>query len=182
MIARNDARGIQQLLNATQACASGRVQEADRLVRQAEAEAPRQPLVLNETGRRLLMRGDAAGTNVLLKQAISQDPSQATLWLNLAVALRGLNRTVEEMAAIDQVLALEPHNLRAILQKASLHELQGRRRAAAMTYRQALQSAAAGSLPPQSMRPVFEHVLQFVEDFIEGRLRDLRARYAEEQR
>jgi Flp pilus assembly protein TadD len=72
-------------------------------------------LVLNETAHRLIMRGDAAGANLLLKQAISQDPSQATLWLNLAVALRGLNRTVEEMAAIDQVLALEPRNIRAML-------------------------------------------------------------------
>jgi tetratricopeptide (TPR) repeat protein len=183
MIAQNDDWRIRQLIkNATQACASGRVQEAERLVRQAEAEAPRHRLVLNETARRLLMRGDAAGAHVLLKRAIAQDASRATLWLNLAVALRGLNRTVEEMAAIDQVLALEPLNLRAMLQKASLHELQGQSRAAAMTYRQALQSVPAGSLPPQSMRPFFEHALQFVEDFIEGRLQDLRARYAEDQR
>jgi aspartate beta-hydroxylase len=147
MIAQNDDERIRQLIeNATQACASGRVQEADRLVRQAEAKAPRQPLGLNETVR------------------------------------RGLNRTVEQMAAIDQVLALEPRNFRAMLQKASLHELQGHRRAAAMTYRQALQSVPAGSPPPQSMRPVFEHALQFVEDFIEGRLQDLRARYAEDRR
>jgi predicted Zn-dependent protease len=183
MIAQSDDRRIRQLIeNATHACASGRVQEADRLLRQAEAQAPRHPLVLNETARRLLMRGDAAGANVLLKQAITQDPSQATLWLNLAVALRGLNRSAEEMAAIDHVLALEPRNSRAMLQKASLHELQGRRRAAAMTYRQALQSVPTGSLPPQSMRPVFEHALQFVEDFIESRLQDLRARYAEDRR
>jgi aspartate beta-hydroxylase len=182
MIARNDDRRIRQLIeNATQACARGRVLKADRLVRQAEAEAPRHPLVLNETACRLLIKGDAAGANVLLKQAIIQDPSQATLWLNLAVALRGLNRTVEEMAAIGQVLALEPRNFRAMLQKASLHELQGQRRAAAMAYRQALQSVPAGSIPPQSMRPVFEHALQFVEDFIEGRLQDLRARYAEDR-
>jgi aspartate beta-hydroxylase len=127
-------------------------------------------------------RGDAAGARVLLKQAVAEDPSQVTLRLNLAVALRGLNRTVEQMAAIDQVLALEPRNFRAMLQKASLHELQGHRRAAAMTYRQALQSVPAGFPPPQSMRPVFQHALQFVENFIEGRLRDLRARYAEDRR
>jgi aspartate beta-hydroxylase len=116
--------------SATQASASGRLQQADRLLRQA---------------------------------------------------------TDEEMAAIDKLLALEPRNYSAMLQKASLHEHRGERRAAAMAYRQALQSVPAGSLPPQSMRPVFEHALQFVaandrdlETFIEARLQDLRARYADQ--
>jgi aspartate beta-hydroxylase len=188
MIGHNDDRRIRQLIeNAAQASASGRVQEADQLVRQAEAEAPRHPLVLNETARRLLMRGDAAGAHGLLKQAVTEDPSQAAIWLNLAVALRGLKLADEEMAAIDKVLAIEPRNLRAMLQKASLQELQGKPRAAAMTYRYVLQSVPAGSFPPQSLRPVFQHALQFVaandrdlENFIEGRLKDLRARYADE--
>lgn len=143
--------------------------------------------MLNETAQHLLMRGDAAGAHALLKQAVTEDPSQATLWLNLAAALRGLNLPDDEMAAIDQVLILEPRNFRAMLQKASLLELQGQRRAAAMAYRQALQSVPADSLPPTSMRPVFEHALQFVaandrelERFIEDRLQDLRARHADE--
>ena len=132
MIGHSDDRRIRQLIeNAAQASASGRVQEADQLVRQAEAEAPRHPLVLNETARRLLMRGDAAGAHGLLKQAVASDPSQASIWLNLAVALRGLKLADEEMAAIDKVLAIEPRNLRAMLQKASLQELQGKPRAAA---------------------------------------------------
>jgi aspartate beta-hydroxylase len=188
MIGHNDDRRIRQLIeNAAQASASGRVQEADQLVRQAEAEAPRHPLVLNETARRLLMRGDAAGAHGLLKQAVAEDPSHATIWLNLAVALRGLKLADQEMAAIDKVLAIEPRNLRAMLQKASLQELQGKPRAAAMTYRHVLQSVPAGSFPPQSLRPVFQYAMQFVaandrdlENFIEGRLQDLRARYADE--
>jgi aspartate beta-hydroxylase len=188
MIGHSDDRRIRQLIeNAAQASASGRVQEADQLVRQAEAEAPRHPLVLNETARRLLMRGDAAGAHGLLKQAVASDPSQASIWLNLAVALRGLKLAEEEMAAIDKVLAIEPRNLRAMLQKASLQELQGKPRAAAMTYRYVLQSVPAGSFPPQSLRPVFQHALQFVaandrdlENFLEGRLKDLRTRYADE--
>jgi aspartate beta-hydroxylase len=188
MIGHNDDRRIRQLIeNAAQASASGRVQEADQLVRQAEAEAPRHPLVLNETARRLLMRGDAAGAHGLLKQAVTLDPSQASIWLNLAVALRGLKLADEELAAIDKVLAIEPRNLRAMLQKASLQELQGKPRAAAMTYRHVLQSVPAGSFPPQSLRPAFQHALQFVaandrdlENFLEGRLKDLRARHADE--
>ena len=188
MIGQNDDRRIRQLIEtAAQASASGRVQEADRLVRQAEAEAPRHPLVLNETARRHLMNGDAAGAHALLTQAVSQESSNASLWLNLAAALRGLKREDEERAAIDKALTLEPRNLRALLQKASLQEISGQVRAAAMTYRHVLQSVPSGSLPPQSLRPVFQHALQFVaandrelEQFIESRLKNLRERHKDE--
>lgn len=71
-----------------------------------------------------------------------------------------------------------------MLQKTSLQEIQGRPRAAAMSYRQALQIVPAGSSPPPSMRPIFEHALQFVaandkqlEEFLESRLKFLRERY-----
>jgi aspartyl/asparaginyl beta-hydroxylase (cupin superfamily) len=188
MIGQNDDRRIRQLIEtAAQASASGRAQEADRLVRQAEAEAPRHPLVLNETARRLLLSGDAAGAYALLKQAVGEDASHASIWLNLAAALRGLKRAEEELAAIDKALALEPRNLRAMLQKASLQELQGQRRAAAMSYRHVLQSVPAGALPPQSLRPVFQYALQFVaandkelEEFLESRLKPLRERFKDE--
>jgi aspartyl/asparaginyl beta-hydroxylase (cupin superfamily) len=188
VIGQNDDRRIRQLIEtAAQASASGRAQEADRLVRQAEAESPRHPLVLNEIARRLLMSGDAAGAHGLLAQAVSQDPSYASIWLNLAAALRGLKRVDEEMAAIDKVLSLEPRNLRAMLQKASLQEIQGKPRAAAMTYRYVLQSVPSGSLPPQSLRPVFQHALQFVaandrelEQLLESRLKSLRERHKAE--
>lgn len=188
MIGQNDDRRIRQLIEtAAQASAGGRVQEADRLVRQAEAEAPKHPLVLNETARRLLLGGDVAGAYALLKQAVGEDPSHASIWLNLAAALRGLKRAEEEMAAIDKVLALEPRNLRAMLQKASLQELQGHARAAAMTYRHVLQSVPSGALPPQSLRPIFQYALQFVaasdkelEEFLESRLKALRERFKDE--
>ena len=188
MIGQNDDRRIRYLIEtAAQASASGRVQEADRLVRQAEAEAPRHPLVLNESARRLLLRGDAAGAYAKLVQAASEEPGHASIWLNLAAALRGLKRAEEEMAAIDKVLALEPRNLRAMLQKASLQELQGKPRAAAMTYRYVLQSVPSGALPPQSLRPVFQYAMQFVaandrelEGFLESRLQGLRERFKDE--
>lgn len=117
MIGQNNDRCIRRLIEtAAQASASGRVQQADRLIRQAEAEAPKHPLVQNETARRLLLTGDAAGAYTLLKQAVGEGLSHASIWLNFATALRGLKRTEEEMAAIDKALAIEPRNLRALLQ------------------------------------------------------------------
>lgn len=56
-----------------------------------------------------------------------------------------------------------------------------------MTYRYVLQSVPSAALPPQSLRPVFQHAMQVVatndielEKFIEGRMHGLRARYADE--
>lgn len=183
----NDQHIRELVATAAQALASGRAEESDRLVRRAEAEAPRHPLVLNESARRLLLSGDAAGAHVVLTQALGEDPSHASIWLNLAAALRGLARAEEEMTAINRALALEPLHLRAMLQKASLQELQGQRRAAATTYRYVLQSIPAGSRPPQSLRPVLQHAIKFVaandrelEMFVEDRLQSLRARYTGE--
>ncbi len=181
-------RDIRQLIeSATQALASGRPQDAERLVRQAQALAPRHPLVLSETARGLLLAGDPAGAHALLEQAVTDEPSNPSLWLNLAAALRGLNRADEEMAAIDQALAIDPRNLRALLQKASLEELQGKPRAAAATYRTALAMIPSGAEPPPSMRPVLQKAQAAVaandralEVFLEERLKDLRTRYADE--
>jgi aspartate beta-hydroxylase len=184
VIGNQDDRRIVQLIDAAnQASANGREREAEQLVRQAQTEAPRHPLVLNETARRLLLGGDAAGAFALLQPAVEAHPSHASLWLNLAAALRGLKRPEEEMAAINKAQTLEPRNLRAMLQKASLQELQGKTRAAALSYRQVIQSVPAGALPPQSMRPVFQHALQVVaaidgelEVFVEERLKAVRER------
>jgi aspartate beta-hydroxylase len=183
-----DDRRVRRLIEAaTQASATGLAAEADRLRRLAEVEAPRHPLVINESARRLLLNGNAAAAYDLLSRAVGEDSSHASIWINLAAALRILGRAAEEMPAIDNALALEPLNFRAMLQKASLQELQGQRRAAAMTYRYALQSVPAGALPSQSLREVLHYAVQFVaasnielENFIEDRLQNLRAHHATE--
>jgi tetratricopeptide (TPR) repeat protein len=187
-MAEGDDRRIRQLIeSATQAFAGGRAQDAERLLRQAEAEAPGHPLVLNEIARRMLLAGNPAGAYEVLEQAIKGDPTDASMWLNLAAALRGLKRGDEEMAALQKVLSLEPRNVRALLQAASLQEIQGKPRDAAATYRKALQLIPAGVEPPPTMRPVLQHAKETVEAndraleaFLEERLKDLRARYAHE--
>ena len=84
----------------------------------------------DEIARRLLLSGNAAGAYAVLKPATDANPSNPSLWINLAAALRGLGRPDEEMAALDKALSIEPGNLRALLQKASLQELKGLPRAA----------------------------------------------------
>lgn len=171
----------------TQALASGRPQDAAVLLRQARAEAPRHPLVRNEQAREMLLAANPAGAYEVLQQALKEDPSHPSLWLNLAAALRGLRRPKEEMAALEKALAAEPRNLRALLQKASLLELSGNSRAAAATYRAALQTIPPGVELPAPMREVLQQARQAVESnnraleaFLEQRLRPLRERYAHE--
>src|SRR6202044_2782051 len=111
--------------------------------------------------------------------------SNPSLWINLAAALRGVGRPDEEMAALDRVLSIEPTNLRALLQKASLQELKGQARAAAMTFRDALQVLPPGFQPPPPMEPVIQHAKEAVHDndrrlevFLEERLKDVRTRHS----
>ncbi len=66
------------------------------------------------------------------------------------------------MAALERALALEPRNVRGLLQKASLLELQDTRRGAA-AYRIALQAIPLGAEPPAAMLPVLQHARQTVE-------------------
>ena len=184
-----DDRRIRRLIEmAAQAELAGQGSEAERLRRLAETEGPQHPLVLNEAARRLLVGGDAAGAEALLARAVKSAPREPTLWLNLAAALRGLRRPAEELAALDRLLALEPRHLRALLQKASLLELAGEPRSAAALYRTALQTIPPGVELPPTLRPVVQQARDAVaannaalEAFLDGRLREARARHAGER-
>jgi aspartyl/asparaginyl beta-hydroxylase (cupin superfamily) len=170
---------------ADQSLATGRTQEAGQLLRQAEAEAPRHPLVLNEIGRRKLRAGDPAGAFQVLDAAMKAAPDEQALWLNLAAALRGLKRLDEELTVLNRLLKHDPVNIRALLQVASLHELRGDRRTAAAVYRRAFQVIRPDTQLPPEMRPVMDHAKAVVDAdgaaldaFIEDRIAGLRSRHA----
>ena len=189
MIMSNDEdRRIRQLFeSANQAFAGGQAQAAERMLQQAEAEAPAHPMVQNMVAGRMLRAGNLMGAKALLEQAVGADPSNAMLWLNLAGALRGLGHADAEMAALDKLLKLEPLNVRALLQKGSLLEIRQDSRAAAATYRTALRIIPEGFEPPAQMRAVLQHAKSAVEAndkaleaFVEERLHGLRDRYADQ--
>jgi aspartyl/asparaginyl beta-hydroxylase (cupin superfamily) len=180
-----DLRVRQLFESAAHALEGGRAKDAEELLRRAEAEAPRHPLVRNEIARRMLLAGNWAGAQEVLEQAVKEEPSYPTLWLNLAAALRGLQRADEELAALKKALSLEPRNLRALLQLGTLQEMQGNTRGAAATYHLALQVIPRDVEPPPGLRPALQHAREVIEAndraleaFLEKRLTDLRARYA----
>ncbi len=189
MIMSNDEdRRIRQMFeSANQAFAGGQAQAAERMLQQAEAEAPAHPLVQNMVAGRMLRAGNLMGAKALLEQAVGGDPANPMLWLNLAGALRGLGDADAEMAALDKLLKIEPLHVRALLQKASLLEIRKDSRAAAASYRTALRIIPEGFEPPPQMRAILQHAKEAVEAndralevFVEERLQGLRERYADQ--
>jgi aspartyl/asparaginyl beta-hydroxylase (cupin superfamily) len=178
-------RQLVQLVERAQA--NAQAAQARRLLSEAMALAPEHPLVLNAAGIQELHWGDAAAARRLLERAIGQDERNASFWLNLATSLRRLDLGDEELVALDRALALEPRHLLALLQKASLLEQQGRAKAAATVYHNALQTIPAGAQLHESLRPAIERAEQAVDAnnaqlraFLETEVQDVRARHAAE--
>jgi len=175
------------IASAKQSSERGRSREADQFLRQAEREAPRHPLVLNETALRLLGSGNQSGAVALLEQVVAAEPANPEVWFSLASALRSLNRIDEAAAALERSLAIDPLNLSALLEKAELQVLQCKPRAAAMSYRNALQLVPPGFKPPPWMTIQLQKAKEAVdvnnralETYIDDELRQVRARYPNE--
>jgi len=155
-LAANDEALLKGLIQqAERAQAAGQREEAQRLLARAESISGNHPLVLNARAIERLQSGDVERARELLEQATQLDPRNPTLWMNLATALRGLNLREPEERALGEVLKLEPRHLVALLKKAELLELNGKPKAAAKVYQNALQT-----LSPQTRLPgVFRELL-----------------------
>ncbi len=183
-----DDRRVRQLLEmSARAHMAGQPAEGERLFRQAEAEAPRHPLVLNEIAKRKLLSGDPAGAHDLLQEALKGEPESSAIWLNLATAFRGLQRADDEFAALNKTLALEPTNMRALLHSAAYYEARDDQKTAAATYRKALMLIPPGAAIPPDMRPVLDQAKRVVdanaaalEGFLTQHLEGLREQLADE--
>jgi aspartyl/asparaginyl beta-hydroxylase (cupin superfamily) len=183
----NEAEILRTVGAAEQARLAGRHDEARRLLSQAQAAAPEHPRVLGEAGLSHLQAGDAQAARQCFESALRQDDKNPALWLNLASTFRKLDLPAEESKALERVLAAEPRHLLALLQKASLLERTGKRRAAAQMYANALATIPRGAKLPGTLRPVIEHAQEAVRQntaalsaFLDDRLRGLREQYAGE--
>lgn len=175
-------RGL--IVAARNAARQGQTHEVVRLLRLADQEFPNHPLVLNEHASRLLVAGNASGAVALLERAGTLEPQNAEIWFNLAGAYRQTGRLDDAIAALDRVLEIEPRTVIALLEKGSLQELQDKPRAAAMSYRVALQMIPAGTKPPPGLEPLLHRAKDAVdannralESYIEDGLREMKARF-----
>ena len=184
-----DELRIRQLVeSANRAKAAGRSDEAERALRQAQAEAPRHPLVLNEMAMKRLQAADRSGALLLMEQSVKADPSNPASWLQMAGILRGVGRNNDAIAALEKALAIQPRNLYGLLHMAALHRAKGDLRTAAATYRMAMQSIPGNvDLPPdlramlQEARSTIEANNLQLETFLETRLKSLRTDFADER-
>jgi aspartate beta-hydroxylase len=152
-----DEATIIRILQAAKAEeAAGRMPESDQLLANVAQRAPNHPAVLNELGVRMMTRGVADQAQLLFSRAAGANPSQPSIWANLASSLKALGRRVEEFDAIERALALEPRHLSALLQKADYFEWCKDPRNAAQAYQAALDSLPAGAVIPPHLKAAFE--------------------------
>ena len=152
-----DEATIIRVLQASKAEeAAGRIPESDQLLANVAQRAPNHPAVLNELGVRMLARGAADQAQLLFSRAATANPTQPSIWANLASSLKALGRRVEEYDAIEKALALEPRHLSALLQKADFLEQSGDPRNAAQAYQAALDSLPPGVAIPPHLKAAFE--------------------------
>lgn len=157
----------------------------DKSLRVSEpAGGPPDPLRLSDAARERLANGDATGAIKLLTRAVEIDGTIGELWFNLAAAQRKAGRLDDALVAIARCVALSPRNLLAGLEKGSIEEALGQIRAAAMTYRTALQMLPPSAQPPRGLEGAVKHARAVIassnrdlDAFVTQRLAGIRARH-----
>lgn len=159
----SDTQVKEWIRSARLAAENGRTFEAGQFFRQAQSQAPRHPLVLNEIAMQLMRNGNPAEADKLFTEARRAEPSNMELTYNHAVALRALSRVDRAMQLLERVLSIEPGNMAALFEKASIEEQRGQRQTAAATYWTALQKLPPDFKPPQWMEAPLKQARETVE-------------------
>jgi aspartyl/asparaginyl beta-hydroxylase (cupin superfamily) len=145
---------------AERALANGDRARADALLVRLKSLDPEHPAILNEAALHELRTGNASAARELLERAVARDGSNTRLLMNLAGSLRRLGLADDEMRVIERVLTVEPRHLFALLQKATLLEAQGKSRAAARAYHNALQTIPPGTSVPVALRGLIDKAIE----------------------
>jgi len=149
---------VERLFEAAErAHREGRRDEALRALEQILAISPDEPRALNTLALRRLAAGDAATARDMLDRATKAAPEIAPLWLNLARACRAAGDAAAEGSALDAALTRDPYLMPALLERAQLHERQGRLRQALADYSGVLAATPPDAKLPPAMRLALEH-------------------------
>jgi len=154
--AATDQRVRQRMALCERALIERRPLDADRAFRDAAALAPEHPLVLQELARRALTNGEPRRAEQYLERAAVVAPSETNVWLSLAQVRRVLAMPERELAAIESALRIDPSHPLALLQKAAVLDLLGRRRAASKAYGHAVQTIN----PRQALPPAIDQMVR----------------------
>ena len=179
MLSKEEEMRVRSLLDQSERAYSARDgATAMRLLLEARNIAPDHPMVLNLAGIRALNEGHAAEALELFRRAVARDEKTAALHVNMAAALRQLQRHDEELLALERALAIEPRNLLALLGKAASIERRGDRRAAATVYANALKTLHPGQQFPEALRPLLASAQKAVQANADALQRHLQQKLA----
>lgn len=155
------------IARAVEARRSGRLAEAETLLRQALDAQADHPGALNVLGLTLIDLGRPVDAYAILQRAVAADPAAPPLWLNLAEAARLGGFSEDELAAINGALALDAYLLPALLKKAQVLERLNRLEESAASYRALLATTPDDTGLPDPIRAALAHgreVIRSVED------------------
>ena len=99
-------------------------------------------------GALALREGRPAEALALFGRITAAGDPNAAVWIGVAVAHKALGDLAAERGAIDQALALDPRNGRALLMSADNHAARGDAQAACAYYDAVVKLAASGGLEP----------------------------------
>src|SRR4051812_4063290 len=146
-----------RLIAAAGAGQRGQLAGEPVLVDQALKINPRDPVALNARGMRALTDKDLKQAVACFSKATEVEPTEPTLWMNLASAARGQADADLERSALQRVLELDRFNFMALLRTAELEERVGRIREAALGWAAVIQLASSSVDRPAIMDDAMRH-------------------------
>ena len=160
-----------RLVAAVNARQRGELAEELRLLDQALALNPSDPIALNARGMRALSDRQPAEAAKLFAKAAEVEPREPTLWINLATAARAQGDADAERAALEQALELDRFHFMALLRKAELEERCANVREAVLGWNAVVQVASSMVDRP----PVMDDALRRGQAYIAAQAVELAA-------
>lgn len=153
---------IAQLVKQAEAAANaGRWDMAEKLWADVRRRDPNNPRAAFSLGIHAMQRRDFANACTMIEQAHNAAPRDPFVLLTLSKARRENGDVEGEGRAIEQVLAIDPYYLPALLAKANRLERLGNAPTAAMFYRNAIKVAGPEAGWPDVLRQQLTHARVF---------------------
>ena len=150
---------------AMRALQSGREGDAIRHWNRILELQPAHVPALSALGQRAFQRGDMQGARAAFRRIVDADGTLAQQWIHLAIACRNLYDDKAADEAIQGALAIDPHELVALMLRANSLERKGNVHEASAAY-----GAVAAVAPPMErlrpeLRPAVAEARAYVEKY-----------------
>lgn len=132
------------------------------LLKEAQVVARDDPRILNMCGMNSLARSEHEQAVEYFRKAVAHDPTEPTLWLNLATAYRALEDLEGEGKSLEKVIDLDGRNLMGQLRSAELFEKRRMLAQAAQSWSNVLQLAQGIDDAPLHIQGIMHRAQSFL--------------------